>query len=146
MHLTIHLSFYTSKHLSIHTYIYSSIQSSIYPFIHQSIHPHLCPSLPKLEGKTNEEAWGNVEERIWPIMKATWTIWPLAQVIYPIHASIMYLSASSFKRTKYGYCLAKGLKYKYFRKTYVPVHTINILTIVTPWPVHLDRSVDILSF
>lgn len=38
-------------------------------------------SLPKLEGKTNKEAWGNVEERIWPTMKANWTLWPIAQII-----------------------------------------------------------------
>ena len=40
-----------------------------------------CFSLPKLEGKSNNEALDNVKARILPTMKANWCLWPIAQVI-----------------------------------------------------------------
>ncbi|XP_003384042.1 PREDICTED: protein SYM1-like [Amphimedon queenslandica] len=38
-------------------------------------------TLPKLEGKTNDQAMDNVRARIWPTMKANWCLWPIAQLI-----------------------------------------------------------------
>lgn len=37
-------------------------------------------SIPKLEGKTNEQALQNVKERIIPTMKANYCLWPIVQV------------------------------------------------------------------
>lgn len=38
-------------------------------------------SLAKLEGKSNDFAVSNVKERILPVLKANWMLWPIAQVI-----------------------------------------------------------------
>jgi len=34
-----------------------------------------------LEGLGTSESWRNVRERIWPIMKANWMLWPAVQII-----------------------------------------------------------------
>ena len=43
----------------------------------------LLLSIPKLEGKTNQQCVENIKLRIWPTMKANWMLWPLAQVSMP---------------------------------------------------------------
>ena len=43
-------------------------------------HTHTHHSLPMLEGHTTSEALQNVRDRIWPILKANWALWPAVQV------------------------------------------------------------------
>lgn len=56
-------------------------------------------SLPKLEGKTNEEAMDNVRARLWSTMKANWCLWPVAQVtIRHDHMTVTcFLQSINFK-------------------------------------------------
>lgn len=37
-------------------------------------------SLPVLQGKSSAEAAVNVKERLFPVLKANWMLWPIAQV------------------------------------------------------------------
>jgi protein Mpv17 len=34
-----------------------------------------------MAGESFETAWGNVRNKLWPVLKANWCIWPLVQII-----------------------------------------------------------------
>ena len=54
--------------------------------VRDAVHTH---SLPMLEGLGTSEALRNVRERIWPIMKANWMLWPAVQVRMTQTASLI---------------------------------------------------------
>ena len=93
--ITIHL--YHSQSILAHLCFFSQSPSSVSLTFHSVTS---FSSIPKLEGRSNEECMDNVKRRLWPTMTANWMLWPLAQVTTPtnLHSLQNVLTPSSLEK------------------------------------------------
>ena len=85
-HACTHMHTHSCTHTHIHTctrtrtHTHSCTHTHTHTHARTHAHTHTHHSLPMLEGHTTSEALQNVRDRIWPILKANWALWPAVQV------------------------------------------------------------------
>ena len=79
-----------------------------------------------MAGESFETAWGNVRNKLWPVLKANWCIWPLVQV-FPFSKRFRYFPT----------VLLQIVNFKF-----VPVvHQLNFVLLVSlGWATYLSWS------